>query len=184
MIQTIISNNCAGAAVMHELGMEFKSPTINLQILPEEFTKFCWNFQNYMRWDLIEYKPFMMSRVHKDYLYKMFGGVPDMPLGLLWDVMICFQHYETFADAKKKWDERKARIDYENIGFMFYARGEEYRKETEDFLALEVIKNKLALTQGFSVDGSIRFDGDGFSVINGKLLLTQVTDFKAWRENG
>ena len=35
MIETIISNNCAGGAVLHELEMEFKTPTINLQIFPE-----------------------------------------------------------------------------------------------------------------------------------------------------
>ena len=54
MITTIISNNCTGGAVCHELGMEFKSPTINLQILPEDYPRFCAN---------IEYRDIMLNKV-------------------------------------------------------------------------------------------------------------------------
>ena len=64
MIETIISNNCTGGAVCHELGMEFKTPTINLQILPEEFREFCCNFSYYMNARLMNYVPAYMSDRH------------------------------------------------------------------------------------------------------------------------
>ena len=134
-----------------------------------------------MEEDLNEYKD--ISEEHKTYLYKMFGGVPDMPFGIIGDVMVCFQHYGTFEEAKEKWDERKAKVDYKNIGFIFHARGPEYKNEAEEFMKLN-IDNKLVLTQDFSIDGAVSFEGEGFSAVNGKLLITQVYDYKTWREKG
>ena len=74
MIETIISNNCSGAAVMHELGMEFKTPTINLQILPEQFNFFCRSLAYYMSMDLVECSVSDLTEEHKAYLTKMFGS--------------------------------------------------------------------------------------------------------------
>lgn len=181
MIQTIISNNCTGGAVMHELGMEFKTPTINLQILPEEYPGFCNYFKQYMAYDLTEYTDIQPR--HREYLTKMFGEIPDMPFGLLGDIIVCFQHYGTFAEARDKWNERKAKIDYDHIGYIFHARGEEYKSEAIAFNTLN-IPNKLILTQNFSTDGGVRFDGEGFEAVNNKLRIVQIYDYKTWIENG
>lgn len=180
MIKTIISNNCAGGAIMHELAMEFKSPTINLQILPEQYTFFCRNLPYYLSMELKE--AIGLTPYEEVILKKMFGGVPDMPMGLLDNILVCFQHYPTFEEAKKKWDERTQRIKdipLDEIGFLFHARGEEYRKEAEIFLNLDIPK-KLCLTQGFDVPGAVRFDGEGFAAVNGKLRITQVYDYRRW----
>lgn len=185
MIETIISNNCAGAAIMHDLGMEFKTPTINLQILPEDFPRFCINLKEYMKYDLIECHDFTLHEQNK--LIKMLGGTPQIPFGLVGDVLVCFQHYETFAEAKAKWDERRARIDYDHIGYLFHVRGPEYQFEAEEFLAAN-LPNKLCITEGFEIPESIGLypkEGDNaFSLVNGKLLITQVADFRSWRELG
>ncbi len=181
MIETIISNNCAGGAIMHELGMEFKSPTINLQILPEQYWRFCEDFWIYMHQDLKEIRQQDLDQWQQIWLRKMFGGIPDMPYGMLSDILVCFQHYESFDQAKAKWDERAAKIDYHNIGFIMHARGKEYDVEAAAFAAAK-IPNKLLLTEGFELPGSIRFDGGGFDAVNGKLRITQVYDFKRWRE--
>lgn len=185
MIETIISNNCTGGAVLHELAMEFKTPTINLQILPEQFREFCANLSYYMKQDLIECHTF--TPYEEAMLRKMFGGVPDMPFGLLEDIIVCFQHYETFDEAKEKWDERKARIDYDHIGYIFHARGPEYAKEADDFIR-EELPNSLVITENFVLPGSIALypkEGENaFSAVNGKLLITQVIDYKSWRNLG
>ena len=185
MIETIISNNCTGGAVCHELGMEFKTPTINLQILPEQFTMFCANLGYYMNQPLIKCNNF--SPYEETMLKKMFGGVPDMPFGLLDDVLVCFQHYENFIEAFGKWEERKNRIDWEHIGFIFHVRGPEYGKEAEMFIR-EGIPNSLVITEGFELNDSIALypkEGDNaFSAVNGKLLITQAADYKSWREMG
>ena len=181
MIESIISNNCTGGAVMHELGMEFKTPTINLQILPEQYPRFCKYLKYYLAINMRECTE--ISDKHEKYLIKMFGGVPDMPLGILDDVVVCFQHYPTFEEGKSKWDERKAKINYDHIGYIFHVRGPEYKNEAEAFLRLP-LDNKLLLTQDFSVEGSIGFEGEGFSTVNDKLLITQIYDYKTWREDG
>ena len=181
MIETIISNNCTGGAIMHQLGMEFKTPTVNLQILPEQFPKFCIDLKYYMNTELVEYTN--ISYKHRKYMEKMFGGVPEMPFGLLDDIVVCFQHYDTFSDAKEKWDERKAKIDYDHIGYIFHARGPEYRAEAELFTKMD-LPNKLVLTQDFKIDGAVSFEGEGFSAVNDKLLITQIYDYKTWRDNG
>ena len=185
MIESIISNNCAGGAVLHELGMEFKTPTILLQILPEDFPRFCRNLKAYMDMDLIECT--MFTPYEEGKFIKMFGGIPKMPIGLIGDIIVCFQHYETFEDAKAKWDERKARIDYDHLGFLFHARGPEYQHEAEEFLEMD-IPNKLCITENFTIPGAIALypkDGDNaFSAVHGKPLITQAADYKSWRMLG
>lgn len=176
---TLISNNCAGGAILHSLGMEFTTPTILLQILPEQFPKFCLHAREYLSEELIELKPENMTQKQIDRLNKMFGCVPNMPYGLLGDVVICFQHYPTFAEAKQKWNERNARVDFENMFFLMHARGPEYQKEAEAFLQCPM-EHKLCLTQGFEVPGSVRFDGEGFEDVGGQLRITTVYDFGGW----
>lgn len=185
MIESIISNNCAGGAILHELGMEFKTPTINLQILPEQYPTFCKHLRYYMDCDLLECHNF--TPFEERMLRKMFGGIPDMPFGLVGDIIVCFQHYDTFQEAEEKWNERKARVDYDHLGFIFHARGPEYMSEASDFLR-EDLPNKLCITENFTIPGAIALypkDGDNaFSAVNGKPLITQAADYKSWRMLG
>ena len=176
MINTIISNNCTGGVVSHELGMEFKSPTVNLQILPEEYPRFCQNIHRYMETELTADAD---MDGHRDMIIKMFGGVPDFPFGRLDDILVCFQHYLTFENAKAKWNERRAKMDYDHIGYIFHARGEEYRAEAAAFLALD-LPNKLCITQDFEIPDSVRMDGEGFEAVNNKLRVVQAYDYRGW----
>ena len=114
---TIISNNCSGARMQQDLRMQYCSPTIILQILPEEYPRFCKYLKYYMQAELKEYTEFS-DRHHKQ-MVKLLGREPYFPCGILDDVAILFQHYDTFQDAKEKWERRKARIDYDHIGYIF-----------------------------------------------------------------
>ena len=129
----------------------------------------------------ITHKCFDLTETHVKYLTTMFGGVPNLPMGLLNDVLIVFQHYDSFEQAKAKWNERRLRVDYNSLGFLFHARGPEYKESAAEFLALP-LQNKLCLTQNFSIPGSISFEGEAFSNVNNKLLITQVYDFKKWTQ--
>lgn len=51
---SIISNNCMGAEISHNLGMRFNSPIVNLQIMPEDYIRFCSNLIYYMSEDIQE----------------------------------------------------------------------------------------------------------------------------------
>lgn len=97
---TIISCNCIGGILYHELNMQFCSPTINLYMNCEDFLKFCENLNYYLSLEIKEYK----GPIKRDY-----------PLGMLGDLLIYFVHYHSLDEAKEKWEKRKKRMDMDNI---------------------------------------------------------------------
>lgn len=100
---TIISSNCVGGVIYHDLGLQFKSPTINLWFKPKDYLKFLSDLDKYLEMELSE-------ETDKDV---------DYPVGLLGDIHLYFLHYRTFAEAKNKWNSRKKRINKENIYVIF-----------------------------------------------------------------
>ena len=103
---TIISQFCAGGLLYHDLKMKFLSPTINLAFDGPDFVKFCSNLEKYLNVELVEIKTDEVS----------------YPVGRLGDVEIRFVHYKTFEEAKKKWEERSKRINFEKIVVMAHDR--------------------------------------------------------------
>ena len=103
---TVISSNCNGAFILHDLKLRFNSPFVNLWIKPKDFIKLLKNFDEYMRCKL--------DKITE-------GGI-DYPIGKLKDIKIYFQHYSTFEEAERKWEERKKRIDKENLFVLFTDR--------------------------------------------------------------
>jgi uncharacterized protein (DUF1919 family) len=164
--------------------MEFCSPTINLQILPEEFPKFCKNLTYYMKVELMECKA--MSLRHEKMCEHMFGYVPtEYPMGLLDDILVVFQHYKTFEESKECWDKRKARVDYDSIGYFMHAKNETYADCVKEFLALN-LPHSEAVTEGFNVEGAHRFDTppglDCFYFVGGKRVIEQNFSIRKWLE--
>lgn len=102
---SLFCNNCTGGVILHDLGLRFNSPTINLNIQPREFINFVNNLRDYMRCELEE--------IH--------DASVDFPVGRLslpkdgGDVYVKFVHYSSFKCAKEKWEERKNRIDWTNV---------------------------------------------------------------------
>ena len=48
---TILSMNCTGGILYHDLGLQFLSPTVNLYMKAEDFIKFCENLKCYLSID-------------------------------------------------------------------------------------------------------------------------------------
>ena len=71
-----------------DLGMQYSSPTMWIQILPEEYPKFCKNIRHYMNCEVKEYTEF--SKKHRKQIVKYIGMMPDFPCGLIDDVVILF----------------------------------------------------------------------------------------------
>lgn len=46
----------------------------------------------------------------------------DYPVGILGDIKIYFQHYNSEMEAYEKWNTRKSRINYNNLFIMFTDR--------------------------------------------------------------
>ena len=150
MSETIIANNCIAGNMLHDLGLRFNTPTINLQILPREFPKFCQNLRHYMETEVVEYKN--PSDLHRYDLINMFGRVTnELPFGLCDDIIIVFQHYSSFEEGKAAWDRRKARIDYDHIGYMFYLAWEYDKNKGKQFYDMG-LKNTVIFTERFDID--------------------------------
>ena len=61
------------------------------------------------------------------------------------EVLLHFMNYKNFKEAKEKWNERKKRVDFNNLYILqFYPRATE--EDCEDFKSYPY-KNKLFITQ-------------------------------------
>lgn len=126
---TILSSNCNGAFILHDMGCRFNSPTVNLVFAPKDYLKFVRNPQYYLDAVPVELK----------------GTGNPFPVGVLNDILVYFMHYETFEEAKAKWIERSKRVDMSNVYLMMTERnGCTY----EDLLAFDALpyEHKVVFT--------------------------------------
>ena len=103
---TIISCNCIGGVISHELGMEFRSPTINLFFKAPDFLKFCSNIKHYLNSPLMEIDD---SKT----LY---------PVIRCDDITLNCVHYQDFNEVQVKWRARSKRINWKNLFFIMVER--------------------------------------------------------------
>lgn len=98
---TIISCNCIGGMVYHDLKMPFSSPTINLYIPSGEFIRFVADLKNYLAETPIE----------EEALTNKMG----FPVLLLKDIHLYCKHYPNVKEAIVAFERRKTRVNYDNI---------------------------------------------------------------------
>lgn len=96
---TIIASNCIGTFMYYDMKLRFNSPTINLSFEMNDYVRFLENLPWYLQQPVV---PCADDRF-------------DYPCGMIGDVEIRFNHYATFEEAASKWDERKQRIDWDNL---------------------------------------------------------------------
>ena len=129
-----------------------------------------------METEVVEYKE--LSDYHKEILSRFYGFIPDFPLGLCDDICICFHHYDSFEQAKVAWDRRKARVDYDHLGYFMHLERPCYADCGKALLDLH-LPNTVVITEEFDLDGAFRFDVprvpnmDCFGVWNGKSVIEQ-----------
>ena len=104
---SIISSDCTGGLLCHELGIRFNSPTINMFMMAEDYLSFCRNIEYWINQPWIE--------VETEYEY------PVVMLGEK-GIKLYLVHYKSVDEAKQKWDIRKTRINYNNIYYVMNDR--------------------------------------------------------------
>lgn len=174
---SVIASNCNGALILHDLGVRFNSPFVNLWIKPRDFIKLLKDFDRYMEEEL------------KEFVEK---GI-DYPIGQLDDVIVYFQHYESFKQAKEKWDERKNRIDKDNLFVIFTDRDGCTYEDLLEFDSLPynkvVFTNKLypEIKSSFYIKGFEKNESVGhcFEYMPGKKIkYYDQFDYVRWFNKG
>ena len=99
---TFLCPNCIGGILFHDLGLQFRSPTVNLMMLQTDFVKFVLNLDYYLTQKLVFFK-------HPEY---------DFSCAHLVDITLHLTLYHTEEETAIKWAERSARIDRDNL-FVF-----------------------------------------------------------------
>jgi len=95
---TILSSNCNGTFMYYDMGLRYLTPTVNLSMSMDDFVKMAGNPKWYMEQEFTE--------------LEQENGYPTGQLG---DIKIYFVHYKTFEEGVRKWEERKKRINWENL---------------------------------------------------------------------
>lgn len=126
---TIISSNCNGEFWYYDMKLKFLSPTINLSFDMNEYVKMLENLRWYMKQPILPYED---NRF-------------EFPTGKLADIEIRFNHYNTFDEAVAKWEERKKRIEWDNL-FILGIDGDNCSYKTMQRFDQLPYKNKVIFT--------------------------------------
>lgn len=108
---SLISCNCIGGVLAHDLGEQFRSPTVNLTV--KDYLNFVTNLRYYLQ------------LTPKD------GGMHERfgyPICELEDLKLAGVHYHSAQEMISAWEKRKKRINWNNIFIMAtdeYIRTEE-----------------------------------------------------------
>ena len=125
---TLVASDCCGAVILHDLGLKFRSPFVNLWLQPGDFIKYLQNISYYETCKL-----------------KFIDGGVNYPVGMLDDIKIYFQHYKTQEAAERKWIQRTERINMDNFFVLFTDRNGCTYQNLLEFDALPY-KNKIVFT--------------------------------------
>ena len=117
---SLICSNCNGGILLHDLGLRFCSPTVNLWIEPTDFLEFLRHLDSYLTAEVI-----FDSAAETQYGY---------PVGVLnGKVKLYFQHYGSREEAKTKWQERAGRVNMDHLFILFTDRDGCTYREIQEF---------------------------------------------------
>ncbi len=118
---SLLVPNCLGGTLFHDLGLQFRSPWVNLMMYQKEFVKVVHNLDEYLAKPLVFFN-------HPEYTF---------PCAKLGDVTVHFTHYNSEEEAQQKWKDRCERLDRDNL-FIIAVERDGLTKE--EILSLNAIK--------------------------------------------
>lgn len=170
---TLISQNCIGGVIYNNLGLEFKTPTINMFIEDENFVKLVENFEYYMS---------ITPKAKCECFIEPKDNNIKYPKIAIDDIEICCLHYKSCAEAIEAWERRKKRINYDNI----YVIGNSWNMHSNEELIKRLSQNRkyktiLFTTQKYPYENCIKLEGD-FWKLDARGIVRP--DIVAFEENG
>lgn len=166
---TIISQNCVGGVIYHDLNLPFLSPTINMFIEDENFVKLVENLEEYMH---IQPKPLL-----DDYVEPL-NPLIHYPKITVGDIEICCLHYKNCEDAIEQWEKRKVRINYNNV----FVIGNSWNMHDNIELIKRLVCNKkyrtvVFTTENMEYDNCLQLSGDFWKKDERGIVRPNLTDF-------
>ena len=153
-VPSVISKNCFAGLLYHQLDLPFRSPTINMFWKDEDFYKLLCNLRAYME-EPLEFWNMGMDKF-------------EYPICVLGDILVHMSHDRTYEEAKRKWERRKGRIDYDNLVVVNYTQDRDW---AEKFCELPY-ENTLCFTD-FAMKGCIDIT-DIYMKYSGKKSVAQI----------
>ena len=102
---TILCSNCIGGIIYNRLGLQFRSPTINLWMRQRDCIKLAANIE--------KYRTHQLQFIETAYGY---------PVALLDDITIFFNHSPDEQSAAADWYRRMERVNAKNVFVIIYDR--------------------------------------------------------------
>lgn len=157
---SFLCNNCVGAMVTHDLGLRFNTPTVNLFFEP---------ISHY-----ISFLKLIESGNDITNLTEVPNTSKSYPVGALNDtIFINFKHYHDFDSAKKKWNERLARLNIDNLLVILIEKDGCTYKDLVDFDKLS-FPNKVAIVHKEYPEIQCSY------VLKGNRAENEVEDLTKW----
>lgn len=126
---SLFASNCNGACILHDLGVPFNSPFVNLWMKPAEYIRFLGRPEYYLS---------------KEMRFVKEEGI-TYPIGEIEDIRFYFMHYISENEVKEKWERRCRRVDFAKLFVLLTERdGCTY----EDLCAFDALayENKVVFT--------------------------------------
>lgn len=157
---TLMCNDWTGAMMLHDLGLRFNSPFVNLRIAPADFLEICANPKEYLlNYELVETE-----------------SVSSFPVALLGDKKIYLHHYESVVQAREIWKRRLERMDFDNIWVLFVAHGD-IESLGKSFADISAMRKLMLHSEGYQVgENSLALRKANISV-KGHKTLRDLTDY-------
>ena len=161
---SLIASNCNGCILSHDLGLKFRSPFVNLWLYPGDYIKYLKDMDHYNSCSL-------SFTTEEGY---------DHPIGRLDDITIYFQHYHTEEEARTKWNERRSRINKDNLFVLFTDTDGCTEEQLREFDSLPY-KNKVVYTHKPYPDIASAVCIPGFEATDAGAAFNYVNDFSGKR---
>ena len=115
---SIVSNNCYAGWIYRYFDLPYKTPTVGLFIMPDDYIKLVYNLKYYFNEASLKFIEPNTSKYKVD-ISERESRFGSYPIGLLDDIEIHFLHYKTKEEAYSKWVRRLKRFNWDNVIIKF-----------------------------------------------------------------
>ncbi len=176
---SIISSNCIGGILSHDLGIQFASPTVNLFFTAGDFVKFVSDLRRYTA---------MVPELDEEQT-----RTKGYPVAVLDDIRVYAVHYHNLEQLRQAWKRRSDRIHWNNVFLVMTDRNGLTEDDLRAFSRLPWPKVLFSAKEHPEYDFVVHVEecGDGeqvgqlqfFADYRGHRYYEKAFDFVGWLNN-